>query len=117
MRLCLFIPAVLTALFVGVACTPCPGGTTPINSGTGTVCAAPPPTVIIDPPMLDAGPALACHPACEHGRALGCASAQSTPHGATCEEFCGNLLASEAPHWNLACRARAPSCAGFDACE
>lgn len=66
----------------------------------------------------DAGVDLAtCAAACARRRELGCASAQPSPGGASCEVVCENavryrILRRE----DLACRAAAFSCAVMDDC-
>jgi hypothetical protein len=50
-------------------------------------------------------------------KTLGCAAAATTKEGHTCEEVCANVQASGIVKWNLACQAKATSCATLDACK
>ena len=58
-----------------------------------------------------------CVAVCAHYAELGCPAARPTPRGGSCENVCLNAVESGLIHWDLGCRANAPSCEGADACE
>ena len=68
-------------------------------------------------PPATSPPSATCAQACQHRRALGCASAQPTPQGATCETVCENAESSGYASENPSCLAQVKSCgAEEDAC-
>lgn len=81
----------------------------------GAACPTPPNPPPMPPSSTDAPAAATCAAVCAHYAALGCPAAQPTAHGASCETVCQNAQA--VAHWNLACRAQAPTCAAADHCE
>jgi hypothetical protein len=71
----------------------------------------------IPPVPLTPGTTATCAQACQHRRELGCASAQPTQQGGTCEAVCENAETSGYTSENPSCLAQVKSCgAEEDAC-
>jgi hypothetical protein len=77
----------------------------------------PPPAPPVTPDAKDAATPGTCGGVCANGRRLGCAFAQNTPQGASCEDVCNNLERSGVTSWDLSCRSVARSCAEVDQCQ
>lgn len=72
----------------------------------------------ITPVPLTPGTADDCAQACQHLRALGCASGNPTEQGGTCESICQNTETSGYASENPKCLAAVKSCgAEEDACS
>ena len=83
-----------------------------------SACMPPPPEP--PPTILDAGSVAeepTCRGACDRWRALGCAEAEDTAGGGTCEQVCENVQTSGIIEWDLACRSSVTDCGAIDACE
>lgn len=61
--------------------------------------------------------AATCADVCRRGEAMGCAFANQTANGVTCETVCVDVVAGGDFTLDLECRARAATCAAAEACE
>ena len=95
----------IVSLVIAACPKPTPGPT-PVPVNLADAVASP------DAPVVVAG----CAEACMHMRALGCSLGNTTPHGATCEDVCGNIVGSGLATWNLACIAAVKACSDVDTC-
>jgi hypothetical protein len=63
------------------------------------------------PPAPPTPPEPSCADACSRWRELGCALAEPTPAGQSCEQVCAGVS-----HWNLECMSSVERCEAIDAC-